>query len=158
MTWMVIPLMKKQVTFRYLEAILANAYANHPITESSIGKMSDYKVEYDEGMVVLDVIHRIQAEHAPDLACRCLELQGWKCGSSLCWKCGKSRLMCMTRMSDIMEETPEDEPVTVRPMQGFPLIRDLVTDVSWAYEMNKKMVPVNGPITNLIGVQPKRSG
>ena len=51
----------------------------------------------------------------------------------------------MTRMSDIMEETPENEPVTVRPMQGFPLIRDVVTDVSWAYEMNKKMVPVNGP-------------
>ena len=51
----------------------------------------------------------------------------------------------MTRMSDIVEETPDEEPVTIRPMQGFPLIRDLVTDTSWAYEMNKKMVPVSGP-------------
>ena len=33
----------------------------------------------------------------------------------------------MTRMSDIVEETPDEEPVTIRPMQGFPLIRDLVT-------------------------------
>ena len=53
--------------------------------------------------------------------------------------------MCMTRMEDIMEETPVGEPVTVKPMQAFPITKDLVTDLSWAYEMNKKMVPVNGP-------------
>ena len=30
------------------------------------GQMIDYTVTLDEGMVVLDVIHRIQAEQAPD--------------------------------------------------------------------------------------------
>ncbi len=33
-----------------------------------LGKLVDYTVNMDEGMVVLDVIHRIQAEHSPDLA------------------------------------------------------------------------------------------
>ena len=37
------------------------------------GEMVDYTVEMDEGMEVLDVIHQIHAEHAPDLSCR------WKC-------------------------------------------------------------------------------
>ena len=102
--------MKKQVTFRVFRSHTGERpYASHPRTESSVGKMSDYEVEYDEGMVVLDVIHRIQAEQAPDLACR------WNCKAGKCGSCsaevnGKSRLMCMTRMSDIMEETPENEP------------------------------------------------
>ena len=102
------------------------------------GEMVDYTVEMDEGMVVLDVIQ------APDLACR------WNCKAGKCGSCsaevnGMPRLMCMTRMEDIMEETPEGEPVTIKPMLAFPLTKDLVTDLSWAYEMNKKMVPVNGP-------------
>ena len=55
--------MKKQVTFRVFRSHSGERpYASHPRTESSVGKMSDYEVEYDEGMVVLDVIHRIQAE------------------------------------------------------------------------------------------------
>ena len=37
------------------------------------GKFVDYKTEVDEGMVVLDAVHRIQAEQAPDLAVR------WNC-------------------------------------------------------------------------------
>ena len=73
------------------------------------GEMDDYTVEMDEGMVVLDVIHRIQAEHAPELSCR------WNCKAGKCGSCsaevnGKSRLMCMTRMEDIMEETPDNTP------------------------------------------------
>ena len=51
-----------------------------------------------EGMVVLDAVHQIQAEQAPDLACR------WNCKAGKCGSCsaeinGKPRLMCMTRLS-----------------------------------------------------------
>ena len=53
--------------------------------------------------------------------------------------------MCMTRMEDIMEETPEDVPILVKPMQAFPLVKDLVTDVSWAYETERSIAPINGP-------------
>ena len=108
------------------------------------GKMVDYTIDLDEGMVVLDAIHAIQAEFAPDLACR------WNCKAGKCGSCsaevnGKSRLMCMTRMDDILDETPEGESVVIRPMQTFPLVRDLVSDTSWAYETDRKIEPISGP-------------
>ena len=100
------------------------------------GGFKDYSVEVTDGMVVLDCIHKIQAEQAPDLACR------WNCKAGKCGSCsaeinGKPALMCMTRM----ETLPPGEPVMVEPMQTFPIIRDLVTDVSWNYEVKKKIKP-----------------
>ena len=83
------------------------------------GRMVDYTVEMDEGMVVLDVIHRIQAEQSPDLACR------WNCKAGKCGSCSA-------------------EPVLIKPMQAFPLTKDLVTDNSWAYEMDKRIEPISG--------------
>ncbi len=96
----------------------------------------DYTVPLYEGMVVLDAIHHIQANHANDLACR------WNCKAGKCGSCsaevnGKPQLMCMTRM----DQYPEDEPIRVEPMRRFPLIRDLVTDVSWNYDVNKRIQP-----------------
>jgi len=93
------------------------------------GGFADYQVPVDDGMVVLDVIFRIQAAQAPDLAVR------WNCKAGKCGSCsaeinGKPRLMCMTRMNTL----PIDRPVTVSPVRTFPLIKDLVTDVSFNYE------------------------
>ena len=98
------------------------------------GNFKDYKTDISEGMVVLDAIHQIQAEHANDLAVR------WNCKAGKCGSCsaevnGHPKLMCMTRMSDI----PIDKPVTVEPMKAFPIIKDLVTDVSWNYRVKKRI-------------------
>ena len=98
------------------------------------GGFQEYRVPAEEGMVVLDVIHEIQATQAPDLAVR------WNCKAGKCGSCsaevnGKPRLMCMTRMNIF----PEGEPITVAPMRTFPLIRDLVTDVSFNFEMAKRV-------------------
>src|SRR6266852_623342 len=103
------------------------------------GDTKDYTVEYGEGMVVLDCVHQIQATQAPDLACR------WNCKAGKCGSCsaeinGKPRLMCMTRMDDERYVRP-GEPVVVEPMHTFPLIKDLVTDVSWNYRVNKMIPP-----------------
>ena len=100
------------------------------------GQAVDYKVPLTEGMVVLDAIHSIQAHQAPDLAVR------WNCKAAKCGSCsaevnGKPRLMCKTRMDAL----PLNEPVTVFPMKAFPVIKDLVTDVSWNYKVNKKIPP-----------------
>lgn len=100
------------------------------------GSFQDYTVEVTDGMVVLDCVHKIQAEQANDLACR------WNCKAGKCGSCsaeinGKPSLMCMTRM-DLL---PPGETVTVEPMRTFPLIRDLVTDVSWNYDVKKKIKP-----------------
>src|SRR2546422_9912968 len=85
-------------------------------------------------MVVLDAVHAIQAEQAPDLAVR-WNCKAGKCGSGSAEINGKPRLVGMTRMSDY----PADDTITVTPMKAFPVIKDLVTDVSWNYEVNKRI-------------------
>ena len=98
------------------------------------GELKEYAVAVDEGMVVLDAVHRIQAEQAPDLAVR------WNCKAGKCGSCsaeinGRPRLMCMARLNSLKLE----EPVTVEPMRTFPSIRDLVTDVSWNFKAKKSI-------------------
>jgi succinate dehydrogenase / fumarate reductase, iron-sulfur subunit len=101
---------------------------------SASGRFEEYKTEVAEGMVVLDAVLKIQAEQANDLAAR------WNCKAGKCGSCsaeinGIPRLMCMTRMSSL----PVENPITVEPMKAFPPIRDLVTNVSWNYEVKKKI-------------------
>ena len=100
------------------------------------GGYQDYTTDVSEGMVVLDAVHQIQAESAHDLAVR------WNCKAGKCGSCsaeinGRPRLMCMTRLSAL----PLDEPVTIEPLRAFPLIRDLVTDVSWNYAVKQRIKP-----------------
>jgi len=97
--------------------------------DSSGGEIQDFDVEVNEGEVVLDIIHRLQATETPDLACR------WNCKAGKCGSCsmeinGMPRLGCMTRMSTF----EESETVTITPLRTFPVIRDLVTDVSFNYQ------------------------
>ena len=107
------------------------------------GAWAEFTVEVNEGEVVLDVIHRLQQTQTPDLAVR------WNCKAGKCGSCsaevnGHPKLMCMTRMSTFAE----DEVVTVTPMRTFPVIRDLVTDVSFNYE-KARGIPSFTPPTEL---------
>lgn len=100
------------------------------------GQFVEYATEIEPGMVVLDAIHRIQTESAGDLACR------WNCKAGKCGSCsmeinGKPRLSCMTRMNSL----PANETVTIQPLKTFPIMRDLVTDVSWNYRQKEKIAP-----------------
>ncbi len=101
------------------------------------GQFVEYTVPVDPGMVVLDVMFRVQQMRAPDLAVR------WNCKAGKCGSCsaeinGRPKLMCMTRLSSL----PPAEPITVAPMATFPLVRDLVTDVSFNYEKAKTIPAV----------------
>jgi succinate dehydrogenase / fumarate reductase iron-sulfur subunit len=101
--------------------------------DASGGDFETYQLPAQEGEVVLDVVHRIQATQAPDLAVR------WNCKAGKCGSCsaeinGRPRLMCMTRMSAL----PPGE-ITVSPMRAFPVMRDLVTDVSYNFEVAKQI-------------------
>jgi succinate dehydrogenase / fumarate reductase, iron-sulfur subunit len=100
------------------------------------GKLVDYTTSISPGMVVLDAVHQIQAEQANDLAIR------WNCKAGKCGSCsaevnGSPKLMCMTRLSEL----PMEKPVTVEPMRAFPPIKDLVTDVSWNFEVKRRIRP-----------------
>jgi succinate dehydrogenase / fumarate reductase iron-sulfur subunit len=102
--------------------------------DSGKGEFTEYQQDVVEGMVVLDAVHEIQAAQANDLAVR------WNCKAGKCGSCsaevnGMPKLMCMTRL----DQLPADEPVTIEPMKAFPHVRDLVTDVSWNYEVKKKI-------------------
>jgi succinate dehydrogenase / fumarate reductase iron-sulfur subunit len=103
--------------------------------DRSGGREVEYKVPLQEGMVVLDAVHYIQAHLAGDLAVR------WNCKAARCGSCsaeinGRPRLMCKTRLDQFVGQV-----VHVRPMRTFPVIKDLVTDVSWNYEVAKKIPP-----------------
>ena len=107
------------------------------------GELEDFVVEVNEGEVVLDVIHRLQATQAADLAVR------WNCKAGKCGSCsaeinGRPRLMCMTRMSTFHR----DETVAVAPLRAFPVVRDLVTDVSFNYAKARE-VPSFAPPAEL---------
>jgi succinate dehydrogenase / fumarate reductase iron-sulfur subunit len=111
--------------------------------DSSAGDLVDYDVEVNEGEVVLDVIHRLQATEAGDLAVR------WNCKAGKCGSCsaeinGRPSLMCLTRMNTF----DESEAVTITPLRAFPVIRDLVTDVSFNYQKARE-VPSFTPPANL---------
>jgi succinate dehydrogenase / fumarate reductase iron-sulfur subunit len=104
--------------------------------DASGGDFEEYEEDVDQGMVVLDVLHRIQARQAGDLAIR------WNCKAGKCGSCsveinGRPRLSCMTRMN-IFEA---DETITVQPLKSFPVIKDLVSDVSWNFKQNKRIKP-----------------
>src|SRR5437762_1167580 len=100
----------------------------------------DFDVPVEEGMVVLDALHWIQGHRAPDLAVR-WNCKAAKCGSGGAEVNGRPSLTCKTRLTDY----DLDEPITVEPMRAFPLIKDLVTDVSWNYAVNKTIEPFSPP-------------
>jgi len=104
--------------------------------DSNGGAEKEYEVPLDEGMVVLDAIHFIQANYDGDLAVR------WNCKAAKCGSCsaeinGMPKLTCKTRLDSL----PLDKPVTVYPIKSFPIMKDLVTDVSWNYKVRKTIPP-----------------
>jgi len=116
--------MNKTVTFRIWRG------------DATGGKFVEYTTEITEGLVVLDVVHKIQATQANDLACR------WNCKAGKCGSCsaevnGMPKLMCMTRMDTL----DISKPITIEPMRAFPSLRDLVTDVSWNFRVKTKFKP-----------------
>ncbi len=108
--------------------------------EKGEGGFVSYRVEAEEGEVVLDLVHRLQATQAPDLAVR------WNCKAGKCGSCsaevnGRPRLLCMTRLSTL----PADEPVVITPLRGFPPVRDLVADVSFNYAKAREVTSFTPP-------------
>jgi len=100
------------------------------------GEAVEYRVPIAPGMVVLDALHYVQGHQAPDLAVR------WNCKAGKCGSCsaevnGRPRLTCKTRLDSL----PLDQPITIVPLKAFPVVKDLVTDVSWNYRVNKKIPP-----------------
>jgi succinate dehydrogenase / fumarate reductase iron-sulfur subunit len=103
-------------------------------SDRSKDRYETFTVPYQAGMVVLNAIHYIQSHLDSSLSAR------WNCKAGRCGSCsaeinGRPRLMCKTPV-DMYEGE-----IKVEPMKAFPLIRDLVTDVSENYEIAKTIPP-----------------
>ena len=93
-----------------------------------------FEVPREDGMVVLNAIHYIQSHLDPSLNAR------WNCKAGRCGSCsaeinGRPRLMCKTPVGSIEGE------IVVEPMSAFPLISDLVTDVTENWKVAAMMPP-----------------
>jgi succinate dehydrogenase / fumarate reductase iron-sulfur subunit len=113
------------------------------------GVEKSYSVEVFPGMVVLDALHVIQKEQDGSLACR------WNCKAAKCGSCsaeinGKPRLLCKSRIDDY----PDGEPISVYPLKTFPLVKDLVTDVTWNFDVARRIPPLT--LANPNSVEPLR--
>src|ERR1700688_2351071 len=113
------------------------------------GELVAYRVPVREGMVVLDAVLWVQANMAADLAVR------WNCKAAKCGSCsaeidGFPRLMCKTPIAEYGGQ------VSVGPMKAFAVIKDLVTDVSWNYQVNKEIPPFTPSDKNLTSSEPWR--
>src|SRR5688500_9105661 len=90
------------------------------------GGFQDYVLEFpdESAATMLDVLLRIQREQDASVAFR------FACRVAMCGSCGmvingKERLACKTNVSHI----PPGEEITLRPMNHFPVIKDLVVDM-----------------------------
>lgn len=97
------------------------------------GEEVPYQVPLVPGMVVLDAVHYVQSHQAPDLAVR------WNCKAAHCGSCGaeingRPKLLCKTRLDDYAGQV-----VHIAPMKTFPIIKDLVADVSWNYRTAERV-------------------
>jgi succinate dehydrogenase / fumarate reductase iron-sulfur subunit len=102
--------------------------------DHSNDRYDTFKVPYQDGMVVLNAIHYIQSHIDASLSAR------WNCKAGRCGSCSAEinsipRLMCKTPVDRYEGE------ITVEPMKAFPLIKDLVTDVSDNWKVAKTIPP-----------------
>ncbi|MBI3840626.1 MAG: succinate dehydrogenase/fumarate reductase iron-sulfur subunit [Thaumarchaeota archaeon] len=107
-------------------------------------RYDSFEVPRQDGMVVLNAVHYVQAHFDPSLSAR-LNCKAGRCGSCSAEINGRPRLMCKTPVDSIEGE------ITVEPMKAFPRLRDLVTDVSDNWKV-AKMIPPFTPKANSEGV------
>ncbi len=96
-----------------------------------------YKVRADRYSSVLDAIIDIKRKQDPTIAAR------YSCRMGICGSCGmvvngKPVLACET---NVFKNMQDDGSVSVGPMQGHPLLKDLVTDFDDFFSRHASIAP-----------------
>jgi succinate dehydrogenase / fumarate reductase iron-sulfur subunit len=106
------------------------------------GHFDSYKLDIpDESTTtILDVLLRVQREQDPSVAFR------YACRVNMCGSCGmvingKDSLACKTNVSNI----PAGQEITLRPLNHFPVIRDLVVDMEPFFQKYVETLPFYEP-------------
>jgi len=102
--------------------IKINVTRYRPETDGGCSTQS-FTIPYSEDMVVLDALNHIKDHVDASLTYR------WSCRMGVCGSCGMNvdgtpKLTCATFLKDYGAE------VTVEPLANFPVVRDLVVDMS----------------------------
>jgi succinate dehydrogenase / fumarate reductase iron-sulfur subunit len=89
---------------------------------------------------ILDVLMRIQKEQDPSLAFR------YACRVNMCGSCGmvingRERLACKTNVSDL----PKGRTISIRPLNHFPIVKDLVVDMDPFFRKYESCLPFFDP-------------
>ena len=111
-------------------------YRYDPDTDEA-PRMDDLSLELPQGrdLMVLDVLELLKAED-PSIAYRRSCREG-VCGSDGINMNGKNGLACTTPVS---EAAPRGK-LTLRPLPGLPVVRDLVVDMGQFYRQYEKVKP-----------------
>ena len=101
--------------------LTVNVERYHP-EQGAAAYVDSYQVPARDGMMVLDALNYIRDDLDPTLAFR------WSCRMGICGSCGmtvddRPRLTCEDNLASYGDE------ITVAPLDGFPVIRDLVVDI-----------------------------
>jgi succinate dehydrogenase / fumarate reductase iron-sulfur subunit len=99
--------------------------------------IQEYKVPVYRGMTVLDVLLYIKSRLDPTLSFR------YSCRMGVCGSCGvlvngMPRLACQTQVMDLLEE---EDIIEVAPLPGYPVVRDLIVDMTRLIENRRKIRP-----------------
>ena len=105
--------------------------------EDESPRMADMELDLPEGrdLMVLDVLELLKARD-PSIAYRRSCREG-VCGSDGINMNGRNGLACITPVS---EAAPRGK-LTLRPLPGLPVVRDLVVDMSQFYRQYEKITP-----------------
>lgn len=96
--------------------------------------MQDFELEFQpEGKMLLDAILALK-ELDPSLSVRRSCREG-VCGSDAMNINGQNGLACITPLADLKQ------PITLRPLPGLPVIRDLIVDLTQFYQQYRSIQP-----------------
>ena len=121
-------------------SVKISIYREDP-AKGEAGRFQEFDVPVREGMTVLDAVRYVEEELDTTLSCR------WNCKAARCGSCAaeinnKPALMCNSRIDALGDR------IQVAPMRAFPLIKDLVTDVSSNFETDRTL-PAYTPRTGM---------
>ena len=99
--------------------------------------MKDYEISIPSNSdpMVLTLLERLKAEQDPTISYRRSCREG-VCGSDGMNINGKNGLACITHIGELNSDL-----IIIRPLPGFPVIRDLVVDMSQFYQQYERIEP-----------------
>jgi succinate dehydrogenase / fumarate reductase iron-sulfur subunit len=98
-------------------------------------RLVDYTVPFRHGMTVLEAVLDVKdyQDHSVGVRYSCRQASCGSCGMKIN---GRARLACYTQV----EELGTDR-VVVQPMDNFPVIRDLATDLEGLFGKHRSLLP-----------------